>query len=122
MSDLCYFCGRPLLSGDKVHVHHVMPRADGGDVDGPTVRCHAACHNEWHRDQGHYERWSRARHAERVAMFGRDEVHRLLAHWGRQGYDAACRGDPAAWHRAGGKARARTGSRNSRGRFCLAGA
>lgn len=111
----CFFC-RQEVAPAELHYHHLVAIADGGDVAGETVPCHSRCHNDWHRDQGHYERWTRARYAERVAMFGVDEVHRLLAAWGRKGYRVATAGDKTAWHRAGGRARAAS-SRDSRGRF-----
>ncbi len=112
---ICHFCGEE-IPPEELHHHHVVPLADGGPEDGQQVVCHARCHNDWHRAQGHYAAWTRAQYAERVAMFGVEEVHRLLAHWGRQGYVKATNGDPRAFHSAGGKARAANG-RDARGRF-----
>jgi len=81
----------------------------------------AACHNTFHRAAGHYAAWTRARYAERVAMFGADEVHRILSSYGRKGYEKATNGDPRAFHSAGGKAWAANG-RDARGRFVAVGA
>lgn len=50
----------------------------------------------------------------RVATFGLDEVTKILAYWGRKGYEALP--DKAAFHSAGGRARAANG-RDSKGRF-----
>lgn len=112
---LCHFCHSEIPAGQE-HYHHLVPVADGGALAGQTVPCHRDCHNQWHRDQGHYERWTRAQYAERCATFGATEVHRLLSFWGRRGYVAASGADPCAWHRAGWLARA-ANSRDARGRF-----
>lgn len=109
----CHFCNQP-IAPDQLHHHHLVARADGGDPAGETVPVHRSCHHQWHRDQGHYAAWTRAKYLERVAMFGRDEVHRILSSWGRRGYDQLA--DKAAFHRAGGLARAANG-RDGRGRF-----
>lgn len=111
----CFFCHRE-ISPDELHHHHLVPRVDGGDPAGETVPCHSQCHNDWHREQGHYAAWTRARYTERVRMFGAAEVHRLLAAWGRKGYRVATAGDKRAWHRAGGLARVANG-RDERGRL-----
>jgi hypothetical protein len=111
----CHFCHKPIAPED-LHHHHVVPRADGGPVDGATVPCHRICHHQFHREAGHYAAWTRAQYAERLAMFGPEETHRLLAHWGRQGYLAATNGNSSAWHRAGGLARVANG-RNEKGQF-----
>ena len=110
----CHFCGKPIAPAD-LHHHHVVPLADGGE-ESRQVPCHAACHHQHHRENGDYERWTRATYQERVAMFGPDEVHRMLAAWGRRGYVKATRGNKRDWHRAGGLARVANG-RNERGQF-----
>lgn len=112
---ICHFCGQPIAPAD-LHHHHLVPRAAGGPEEGPVVECHAACHHSFHRAAGHYAAWTRAQYAERLALFGRDEVHRLLASWGRKGYVAATNGNAQEWHRAGGLARAANG-RDAKGRF-----
>lgn len=119
---ICHFCAQPIEAG--LVNHHLVPVADGGDVAGQTVPCHRECHNQWHRDNGDYARWHTAKLQERIAMFGADEVRRLLAFWGRQGWQqlVATRGPAylAEFHRRGGLARAANG-RDARGRFVAAG-
>jgi hypothetical protein len=117
--ETCYFCHQPIVP-DQLHFHHLVPVADGGDPVGETVPAHAACHHKWHRDQGHYARWRQMDYAEKMATFGADEVHRLLAHYGRRGWQqlVATKGPGylQEFHRAGGRARAANG-RDARGRF-----
>ena len=121
---LCHFCEREIALTD-LHYHHVVPVADGGAEAGQQVPAHARCHNKHHRDNGDYARWHTANLQERIAMFGADEVRRLLAFWGRQGWQklVETRGDAylAEFHRAGGRARAANG-RDARGRFVAVGA
>jgi len=111
----CYFCGLA-IPPDELHYHHLVPRADGGDPDGAQVACHRDCHNRHHRENGDYTRWRQMDYAEKVRVFGQDEVHRILATYGRKGYAKAAGADPRAFHSAGGRARAANG-RDARGRF-----
>lgn len=50
---VCDVCGEPLLNGEELHVHHVIPRAEGGTdtYDNLTLR-HLYCHQQIHA-QGH---------------------------------------------------------------------
>lgn len=111
----CFFC-RQKVAPEDLHYHHLVAIADGGDVAGETVPCHAACHNTWHRDNGDYSRWKSMDYAEKVATFGAEEVRRILSSYGRKGYLKATNGNAREWHRSGGRARAANG-RDSCGRF-----
>lgn len=115
----CHFCHLPISPGQGA-THHLVARADGGAEDGATVACHRDCHHRHHRENGDYARWRRMNHAQRLAAFGAEETHRLLAFWGRQGgRKVVAERGPAYWSelsRRGGLARAANG-RDSRGRF-----
>ena len=124
---ICFFC-RAEISADQLHHHHLVPLADGGPEAGAQVLAHAACHHQHHRDNGDYRRWTKATYKERVAMFGADEVRRLLSFWGRQGWTRLVEkrgpGYLAEFHRRGGLARGGPQSgtrRDARGRFVAVG-
>lgn len=115
----CYFCEREISPGQE-HYHHLVAVADGGAEAGQTVPVHRECHHQHHRENGDYSRWRQMDYAEKVRTFGADEVHRLLAHYGRKGYAqlVATKGEEYLrdFHRRGGLARAANG-RDARGRF-----
>ncbi len=113
---LCYFCHQEGADSQ----HHVIPVADGGDPTGETVPTHRECHNQHHRDNGDYSRWRRMNYAQRCATFGRDEVHRILASYGRKGWQklVETHGEAylAEFHRKGGRA-VSSRPRDSKGRY-----
>ncbi|SMX30010.1 HNH endonuclease [Pelagimonas phthalicica] len=44
---ICPLCGRPIPSGAKQSLHHLIPRLKGGK-NGPVVLLHQICHSEIH--------------------------------------------------------------------------
>jgi hypothetical protein len=44
---ICPLCGRPIPSGARQSLHHLVPKLKGGK-GGPVVRLHQICHNEIH--------------------------------------------------------------------------
>ncbi|MFA6134425.1 MAG: hypothetical protein WC869_10475 [Phycisphaerae bacterium] len=112
----CHFCGEE--GADQQH--HLVPLADGGPESGTTVPAHRSCHNQHHRDNGDYSRWRTMDYAAKCATFGRDEVKRILASWGRKGWQALVetRGEQylAEFHRKGGQA-VSSRPRDSKGRY-----
>jgi len=45
----CPICGEPLLNGEKIETHHILPVAKGGldDVDN-LQHLHSSCHKQVH--------------------------------------------------------------------------
>jgi len=50
--DACPGCGQPLFNGEELHLHHIVPRAEGGD-DRLTnlLLFHPFCHQQVHGGQ-----------------------------------------------------------------------
>ncbi|MBO9465717.1 HNH endonuclease [Tropicibacter sp. R15_0] len=44
---ICPLCGRPIPSGAKQSLHHLIPRLKSGK-NGPVVLLHQICHSEIH--------------------------------------------------------------------------
>ena len=45
----CPICGEPLLNGEEVETHHIVPVAKGGLDDTDNLQhLHAACHKQVH--------------------------------------------------------------------------
>jgi hypothetical protein len=43
----CEVCGRPMVEGASVDIHHWVPQAKGGKR-GPATTIHRMCHNKIH--------------------------------------------------------------------------
>lgn len=115
----CHFCGDKI--DGQVHMHHVHPVNDGGDRAGQTVPAHPHCHHTHHRENGDYARWRSMNYTARCRLFGKDEVTRILAAFGRRGYQKLLEAKGADFvndiRRKGGIARAAGAARGANGRF-----
>jgi len=50
-SPLCIFCSRPV---ERLHLHHLVPKSEGGTVTAPACD---TCHRRHHSTNGDFQRW-----------------------------------------------------------------
>jgi RNA-directed DNA polymerase len=51
---ICPECGEPLLNGEEIETHHIVPVAEGGTDDVENLQhLHKACHKQVHKTQVH---------------------------------------------------------------------
>ena len=89
----CYFCDLPLVEGEPTEWHHPNKNRYPAWVEP----AHKSCHRQYHYKRGDHKTLPEE-------LFGRGGYDRAIAKW-------------PAWHRMGGKARAKSARRGPDGRF-----
>ena len=50
---ICLVCRDSLFNGEDIHIHHILPKAEGGtDYDRNLALLHVTCHQQVHRKRG----------------------------------------------------------------------
>ncbi len=70
--DACPLCGMPMVDGDSIDRHHLIPKSKKGT---DTERCHVVCHRKIHSTLSEHEllmywhTWERLRSHEEIAKY-----------------------------------------------------
>jgi hypothetical protein len=54
--DVCYLCNKTIKPTDEVHLHHIIPYSEGGEIIEPV---YYDCHIDEHSNSGDFSKWGR---------------------------------------------------------------